>query len=182
MENNNFQTYLYHSLPDQLSSCNYTSCKYFTNDDVNNLIKKKIPHMSILHHNIRSMNKNISQLMGLLLNIDIDLDIIALSSIGQINCENIANLLKSTNIFDSVKPNQTFDGVGIFVKNHLVMDECKDLQIVNENINVENIWYEVTNALTHESFIVAVIYRHPIYTKMALDTFNKDLERSVDIL
>ncbi len=52
----------------------------------------------------------------------------------------------------------------------------------HENINVENIWYEVTNPLTHESFIVAVIYRHTIYTKMALDTFNKDLERSVDIL
>ncbi len=62
------------------------------------------------------------------------------------------------------------------------MDECKDLQIVNENINVENIWYEVTNPLTRESFIVAVIYRHPIYAKMALDTFNKDLKRSVDIL
>ncbi len=40
----------------------------------------------------------------------------------------------STHKFDSVKPNQTFGGVGIFVKNHLVMDERKDLQIVNENI------------------------------------------------
>ncbi len=38
--------------------------------------------------------------MGLLLNIDIDFDIIALSEIGQINCENIANLLKSTHKFD----------------------------------------------------------------------------------
>ncbi len=182
MENNNFQTYLYHSLPDQLSSSNYTSCKYYTDDDVNNLIKKKVPHMSILHHNIRSINKNFSQLIGLLLNIDIDCDIIALSEIGQINCENIDNLLKSTHKFDSVIPNQTFGGVRIFVKNHLVMDERKDLQIVNENINVENIWYEVNNLLTHESFIVTVIYRHPIYTKMAHDTFNKDLERSVDIL
>ncbi len=177
MENKNFQTYLSHSLPDQINSSNYTSCKYYTDDDVNNLIKTNVPHMSILHHNIRSMNKNCSQLMGLLLNIDIDFEIIALSEIGQINCENIANLLKSTHKFDSVKPNQTFGGVGIFVKNHLVMDEYKYLQIVNENINVENVWYEVTNPLTRESFIAAVIYRHPIYTKMALDTFNKDLER-----
>ncbi len=65
--------------------------------------------------------------MGLLINIGIDFDIIALSEIDYINCENIANLLKSTHKFDSVKPNQTFGGVSIFVKNHLVMDECKDL-------------------------------------------------------
>ncbi len=56
--------------------------------------------MSILHHNIRSMNKTFSQLMGLLLNIYINFDIIALSKIGQINCKTIANLLKSTHKFD----------------------------------------------------------------------------------
>ncbi len=138
--------------------------------------------MSILHHNTRSTNMNIRQSMALLLNIDIDFDIIALSEMGQIKCENMANPLKNTYKFHSVKPNQAFGGVGIFVKNHLVMDECKNLQIINENINMENIWYEITYLLIHESFIVTVIYRHPIYTKMALDTFNKDLERSVDIL
>ncbi len=73
--------------------------------------------MSILHHNIRSMNKNFSQLIGLLLNIDIDFNIIALSEVGQINFENIANLLKSTHNFDSVKPNQTFIVVEIYRHN-----------------------------------------------------------------
>ncbi len=67
--------------------------------------------------------------MGLLLNIDIDFDIIPLSEIRQINCENIANLLNSSHKCDSVKPNQTFGGVGIFVKNYLFMDEYIDYSI-----------------------------------------------------
>ncbi len=60
-----------------------------------------------------------------------------------------------------------------FVKNHLVIDECKDLKVVNGNINVENIWYEIRDSVTKDSSIVTVIYRHSIYTKLAMDTFNK---------
>ncbi len=70
----------------------------------------------------------------------------------------------------------------LFIKNHLLIGECKDLKIVNENINIENIWYEITDPVTKESSIVAVIYRHPIYTKLAMDTFTNDLERSIDNL
>ncbi len=33
-----------------------------------------------------------------------------------------------------------------------------------------------------ESSIVTVIYRHPIYTKLAMDIFTNDLERSIHIL
>ncbi len=48
------------------------------------------------------------------------------------------------------------------------MDEGVDIKILtgNDNITVENVWYEITNPLTHYRFIVAVIYRHPIYTKL----------------
>ncbi len=172
LENNNFQCYLYQSLPDQLKSCNYSTCKYYTEDQVNNIIHMETPHLSILHHNIRSMNKYFSQLMGLLLNIDI----------CHVNCKNIANILQHTHKLDSVKPIQTFGGMGIFIKNHLLIDERKDLKIVNENINIENIWYEITDPVTKEFSNVAVINRHPIYTKLAMDTFTNDLERSIDIL
>ncbi len=72
--------------------------------------------------------------------------------------------------------------MGIFIKNHLLIDARKDLKIVNENINIENIWYEITDPVTKESSIVAVIYRYPIYNKLAMDTFTNDLERSIDIL
>ncbi len=73
--------FFYQSLPDQLNSGNYSTGKYYTEDEVNNIMQKETPHLSILHHNIRSMNQYFSQLMGLLLNIDIDFDIIALSEI-----------------------------------------------------------------------------------------------------
>ncbi len=65
LENNNFQGYLHQSLPEQLNSNNYASCKYYTEDEINDVITHDIPDMSILHHNIRSMNKNFSELMGL---------------------------------------------------------------------------------------------------------------------
>ncbi len=67
LENNNCQGYLYQSLPEQLNSNNYVSYKYYTEDEINNVITYDIPDMSILHHNIRSMNKNFSELMGLFL-------------------------------------------------------------------------------------------------------------------
>ncbi len=66
--------------------------------------------------------------------------------------------------------------MGIFIKNHLLIDEQKDLKIVNEKINIENIWYEIIDPVTKESSIVAVIYGHSIYTKLAMDTFTNDLE------
>ncbi len=45
-----------------------------------------------------------------------------------------------------------------------------------------NVWFETTNPITHDKFIVAVIYRHPIYTKVAYDVFSKELEKSFDIV
>ncbi len=109
-------------------------------------------------------------------------DSIALSEIGHVNYANVANLQKHTYILDSVKPIKTFSGVAIFVKNYLVIDERNNPKHINENINVDNIWYEITDPLSKESSIVDVIYIHPIYTKLAMDTFIKDIERSNDIM
>ncbi len=130
------------------------------------------------------MNKDFGELMGLLLKIDIDFGIIGLTEIGQVNCENVANLLRETHKFECDKPTQNFGGAGIFVKNHLIMNERFDLKIKtgNDNIKVENVWFEITNPITHDKFIVAVIYRHPIYTKAAYDVFSKELENSFDIV
>ncbi len=41
LENNNFQRYLYQSLP--INSGNYSTCKYYTEDEVNNIIQKETP-------------------------------------------------------------------------------------------------------------------------------------------
>ncbi len=78
--------------------------------------------------------------MGLLLHIDIDFDIIALTEISHVNCENVANLLRESHKFEDDNPTQTFGGACIFVKNHLIMDERVDLKIKtgNANIKVEN--------------------------------------------
>ncbi len=128
------------------------------------------------------MNKNVSKLMGLLLNIDIDFDIIALSEIGHVNCENVANLLTDTHKFSCDKPSQNFGGAGIFVKHHFDMNEHIDLKLINDSINVENVWYELKNNKTNEKIVVAVIYRHPVYTKTAYETFLTELEKSFDIV
>ncbi len=109
--------------------------------------------------------------MGLLLNIDIDFDIIALSEIGDVNCENVANLLKGTHKFACDKPSQNFGSAGIFVKHHFDMNEHIDLKLGNDSINVENVWYELKNSKTNEKIVVAVIYRHPVYTKTAYEHF-----------
>ncbi len=112
LKNNNFHSYQYQSLPEQLNSDSYSTGKYYSEDGVNNATKKEIPDISILHHNIRSMKKNFSELKGLLLNIDIDFDIIALTEIGHINCENVANLLRETHKLKADKPTQNFWRIG----------------------------------------------------------------------
>ncbi len=162
------------------SSC--STRKYYTEDEVNNATKNDIPDISILHHNIRSIKKNFSELMGLLLNIDIDFYIIALIEIGQVNCENVVILLRETHKFEGDKTTQNFEGAGIFVKNHLIMNGRPKIKTGNDNIKVENVWYEITNPITHDMFIVAVIYRYPMYTKSAYDVFSKELEKLFDIV
>ncbi len=87
------------------------------------------------------MNKIFSELMGLLLNTNIDFDIIALNEIGHVNCENMANLLKDTHKYACDKPNQNFGGAGIFVKHHFEMNGLIDLKLGNDSIKVENVWY-----------------------------------------
>ncbi len=183
LENNNFQSYLYQTLPEQLNSDNYSTCKYYTEDKVNNAAKNGIPDILILHHNIRSMNKNFGELMGLLLNIDIDFDIIALTEIGQVNCENVANLLRELINLREINPLRILEEL-VSVENHLIMNERFDLKLEtdNDNIKVENAWFKITNPITHDKFIVAVIYRHPIYTKAAYNVFSKELEKSFDIM
>ncbi len=58
-------------------------------------------------------------------------------------------MLKHIHQFESFKPIQTYEWFGIcFVKKHIVIDECKDLKYFNENINIENIWYENTGTVT----------------------------------
>ncbi len=49
LENNNFQGYFYQSLPEQLNSNNYVSCKYYTEDEINDVITHDIPDMSLQH-------------------------------------------------------------------------------------------------------------------------------------
>ncbi len=46
-ENNNFQGYLYQCLPEQLNSNNCASCKYYTEDEINDVITYDIPDMTI---------------------------------------------------------------------------------------------------------------------------------------
>ncbi len=79
------------------------------------------------------------------MNIDIDFNIIALSEIDHVNCENVANLLKDTHKFACDKPSLKFGGAGIFVKHHFDMNERIDLKLRNDSINVENVWYELKN-------------------------------------
>ncbi len=94
----------------------------------------------------------------------------------------MANLLKDTLKFACDKPSQNFGGAGIFVKHHFDMNELIDLKLRNDSINVENVWYELKNSKTNETIVVAVIYRHPVYTKNAYKIFLIELEKSFDIV
>ncbi len=111
--------------------------------------------------------------MGLLLNTDIDFDIIALSQIGHVNCENVAHLPKHPHKFDSIieKDDNVSSFFNMMLSNiyipHITLPTCitdhsiflidhillKESNMICNKITAGNIYNNITDHLPNFIFI-----------------------------
>ena len=146
------------------------NCKYYTCEELRNELHCKKSTQTrrndfrLIHLNIRSLDKNWAQLMGLLNTIDADFDVIALSETGRKNIENREAQLKHYGYKMLVhKPTQIRGGAALIYKSDLDITEREDLKILPEckEMHIENVWMEIKlGSEPSDKTIVGCIYKH----------------------
>ena len=127
----------------------------------------------LLCMNIRSLNANFHQLNELLTNYDILADIIAMSETKP-KLSQVYNAKLSGYHFYHKGTTTSRGGVGLFIKESLLISICKEFDL---NIpNCEDMWIQLDLG-NNKKCIVEVIYRHP---KQKLSEFCNSFESTVE--
>ena len=115
------------------------------------------PQFSILHLNIRSIQKNLNKLQQFLCEIDFLPDVIALSEIWVSETSFFKpNLNGYEYVFESSK--NKAGGVALFIKDSINYSLRNDLKF--NSFMCENLWIELWSSKSKKE-IIGVIYRHP---------------------
>lgn len=113
---------------------------------------------SLMHHNIRSLNKNLSNLTDLLSILNLDFDVIGLTETW-LQCNQNIHPIENYSFVHNSRPDKTGGGVGLFIKESINFKSRQDLDLNNYNI-MESIFIELLK--TNESnVIIGTIYRPP---------------------
>ena len=140
----------------------------------------------LIHLNIRSLDKNWAQLIGLLKTIDADFDVIALSETGRKNIENREAQLKHYGYNMLVhKPTQIRGGAALIYKSDLDITEREDLKISPEckEMYIENIWMEIKlGSEPSDKIIVGCIYKHPGGSINNVKNFRHKIEHNLILI
>ena len=165
------------------------NCKYYTSEELRNELHCKKSTQTrrndfrLIHLNIRSLDKNWGQLMGLLNTIDADFDIIALSETGRKNIENREAQLKHYGYKMLVhKPTQIRGGAALVYKSDLDITEREDLKIFPEckEMHIENVWMEIKlGREPSDKIIVGCIYKHPVGSINNVKNFRHKIEHNL---
>ena len=116
-------------------------------------------NLFLLHVNIRSVNKNVDNVNHDLLHLFQHLpDVICLSETKIKNLPTTNIILKGYHPIMHANSSYNSGGVGVFVAdNYAVNIIGKD----DLNFNCENIWMQIIDNITKNTFILGVVYRYP---------------------
>jgi len=147
------------------------SCKYYQEDQLSE-INKYSNKLSLLHHNIRSVSKNLDQLLSYVCNVGVPFTIIGLSETWL--TENNKDLYGITNYVSlhECRQDKRGGGVSLFIHNSVDFKNRPDLNQFNDCI--ESLFIEVDGRSVGKdrNVIVGVIYRPP---NTDLNVFNNSL-------
>jgi len=150
---------LYHS--DLFQHLNFD---YFTPDTFNDKFSKNECNikLSLLHMNIRSLNKNNEEFCQFLNSLNCEFDVIVLSEVWSYNITMFSNLLPGYDFYYDLPLSSDVGGVGMYINTNLTHCVANKYQIVNSaDCPIENLWIEITKGT--KKYIVGGIYRHPGY-------------------
>jgi len=135
----------------------YSTADEFAHKITANLINTDI---SLFHVNIRSLNKNYSELCVFLESLQFQFDIIVLSEIWNFNLNMYGNILKNYTFYHDIPKDSNVGGIGVYIKDSFECTELSSLKINNSlNNRVENLWFEISRSDTR--YRLGCIYRHP---------------------
>ena len=135
---------------------------YFTTEQFNNkfdAVKKDI-EFSIIHLNIRSLNRNHSNFVAFMNMLHVDFDVIVLSEVWATNIEFYRNILDGFNFYWETPSYSAVGGIALLIKKSLSSKPRHDLYLSSStNYKFENVWFEILKC--GSKYIVGGIYRHP---------------------
>ena len=164
LANNNFHRFLYDSIDNNmLQSLN---CRYYDEESFNAMAANKENKLSLVHCNLQSSFSKFGLLKANLSNIKHNF-----SETGVGKCGILANLF-SNYIFEYKEiVNNRKGGVGIYFRCNLCVTSLTDLEFQTD-LPIEDMWFNV-----NDSYIVAVIYRHP---NNNIEPFIQLLENNIE--
>ena len=145
IEGNEFYNYLVSvSKSDIVRGLNFNYCSADEFDGLCNNMTSNI-ELSIFHLNIRSLNKNSSELFQFLQSFKLDFDILVLSEIWSYNVDLYSTLFAGYSFYYDLPLFGSVGGVGIYVKNTIRHNRLDTLKIPSTcDCSVENIWLEIS--------------------------------------
>ena len=155
-------------------STNILKCHYFDISKNNQINMNDNDSLSIIHLNIRPLNKNFDKLYDFLVCLPFTPDVLCLSE-SRIKKQPLVNINLSGYSFVNVDPIGNAGGVAMYVRN--------DLKITQEqNIHLngcESLWLTLYQPNTNKKLTIATIYRHP---SQATDKFVEDFSNCLEKL
>ena len=162
LKENNFTKYLLRTVPQELTNEQKT-CFYYDVEELNKQTVNLKPSqcLSVMHLNIRSLDKHFNKLVSLIESIEFNFDVIALSEIGRKNIKNRAAILERNYNCYCIEPtDNNFGGVALLTQKHFNISPRPDLNFGSnlQKGNVECLWYEIckTNNDTSTNFIIGL--------------------------
>ena len=153
--------------PDDQRICsNCTNCQYMNVDDLNkNILQFRSSHgsknsISFLHANIVSLEKNLSKITDLLLNLNHPIDLICISETKLKDSSNLNKIQIDGYKFKFTHSPLAFGGAGIYLSDHLTIFRRKDLEFDTDD-GCESCFVEIKTEKNQKNMIVGTVYRHP---------------------
>ena len=176
LEQCNLNEYLFNNLPMEI--CENIDCRFYNELSFNQLLKKCSPEISLMHLNIRSLNKHRSKLTTFLDTLNIEFDIIALTEIGKNNTDNNLAFFENYQTFYE-SPRTNFGGTCILAKNKFSINERADLKMSSNTseTKIEDTWLELNEEDSNNNLILGVVYRHP---NTPIENFNKEITKTIE--
>ena len=160
---------------DELYPCvNESNLKqYYTEDEFNNKFSSRnINDFSVLHVNIRSINKNGDELLIYLESIDKKFDIICLSETWITGLPVVDDIFPSYTSFHSIRKNKNGGGCAIYINKKFKASVISE-HTINEPF-IETVFTQIS--LPNKNLIVGCCYRPP---NSAFDLFQNFIENNV---
>ena len=145
--------------PDTYLTTNKFSCDYFVENQFNEMLSKNNPiDLSLLHLDIRSLQKKINNLSNCLTNLNIQFSIIGISETWLRDDSHSVDI-DGYRFIHKNRPNRTGSGVGLFISENLEFKLRPDLCFDNPNI-AESLFIEIKKP-KGKNIIVGIVYRAP---------------------